>query len=80
MPSAGKVIGARPGSHRVKAHTRRSKSGGIVSVRQHTATSKLRTSGKGVRSQDLKFYMARKASNRSAMIRAARLRALAGRY
>ena len=79
MPSSRKVIGARPGSHRVKAHSRRTKSG-VVSVRQHTASNKLQTNHKKQRSLDLKIYMARKASTRAAMIRAARDRAFQGRY
>lgn len=81
MPGAKGVIGARPGSHRVKAHTRRTKTG-FTQVRQHTATNALRVSRKAltVRSPELKKQMAKNARNRSALIRAARQRALAGTY
>jgi hypothetical protein len=37
-------IGINPGSHRVKAYTKRTR-GGLVSVRQHTASNKLQTRG-----------------------------------
>lgn len=78
MPTAKGVIGAGPGTHRVRAHTKRTKTG-FVTVREHTATNALQVS-RTVRSPDLKSYMAHKASTRSALIRAARLRALAHKY
>lgn len=73
------VVGARPGTYRVRAHTKRTKTG-ITTVREHTASTALQSGGKSVRSPGLKLYMANKASNRGALIRAARLRALAHKY
>lgn len=78
MLGARGVIGARPGTHRVRSYTKATK-GGTITVRQHTATNALQVS-RTVRNPDLKSYMARKASTRSANIRAARLRALAHKY
>lgn len=79
MASAKGVIGSRPGTHRVRAHTKRTRAG-FISVREHTAVNALQTRTTSVRSPGLKRYMAQKASNRSKMIRDARDRALSGRY
>lgn len=43
LPYKG-VIGKGPGTHRVRAYTKRTKSG-LVSVRQHTAANKVQTVG-----------------------------------
>lgn len=78
MPGAKGVIGARPGSYRVRSYTKRTR-GGFITVREHTATNAHQVS-RSVRSPELKLHMAAKASARGAKIRAARLRALAKRY
>ena len=59
------VIGARPGTHRVKAHTKRTKAG-IVTVREHTAVNALQTRAKTVSAP---------LATRSSMIKAGRDRA-----
>jgi hypothetical protein len=43
LPYKG-VIGKGPGTHRVRAYTKRTKSG-FISVRQHTAANKVQTVG-----------------------------------
>lgn len=72
------VIGARPGSHRVRTYTRATR-GGFVTVREHVAVNAIQTAKPPQRSQGLKNYMAGQASKRAALIRAARERALAAR-
>lgn len=69
------VVGPSPGTHRVKGHNRKTKTG-MVTVREHTATTALRTT----RSPGLKRYMASKALNRAKQIQAARQRAFRGAY
>lgn len=73
------VIGARPGTHRVRTYTKSTRNG-FVTVREHVAVNALQTAKKPpVRSQALKNYMAGKASDRAALIRAAREKALGAR-
>lgn len=79
MAGAKGVIGSMPGTHRVRAHTMRTKTG-FTSVRQHTAVNAVQTGERTVRTPGLKHYMAHKASIRSGLIRATREKALLKRY